>query len=155
MFDEEGILMAISGAKYEDGYYVFTSANAYKKYSINQSDGLPSFDFKENTRYTYSIYGYIESGNLYFYLKYYDEESTNRYIFNRTTEGKDVFTSPANTTLMNKQYLSYGRNGRVHISHIQLEEGATDTEFEPYYIKKDTTVVQKQNHTLKAMWEAI
>ena len=37
---------------------------------------------------------------------------------------------------------------------IQLEEGDTATEYEPYYITPTTTVVQDKNHTLKAIWQA-
>ena len=35
----------------------------------------------------------------------------------------------------------------------QLEEGETATEYEPYYITKNTEVVQDNNHTLTAIWE--
>ena len=48
----------------------------------------------------------------------------------------------------------YGSNCHFDIKNIQLEEGSTATEYEPYYITNDTTVVQTENHTLKAMWEA-
>ena len=37
---------------------------------------------------------------------------------------------------------------------IQIEEGDTSTEYEPYYITSATPVVQDKNHTLKAIWEA-
>lgn len=36
---------------------------------------------------------------------------------------------------------------------IQLEIGDTATEYEPYYITSNTTVVQENNHTLKAIWQ--
>ena len=39
------------------------------------------------------------------------------------------------------------------ITKLQLEEGDTVTEYEPYYIQKSTKVVQNKNHTLKAIWE--
>ena len=36
---------------------------------------------------------------------------------------------------------------------LNLEvEGSTATEYEPYYITSDTTVVQAKDHTLKAIW---
>ena len=44
--------------------------------------------------------------------------------------------------------------GTMIFSNIQLETGSTPTEYEPYYITKDTTVVQDKNHTLKAIWQA-
>lgn len=37
---------------------------------------------------------------------------------------------------------------------IQLEEGSVSTPYEPYYITPSTTVVQENNHTLKAIWQA-
>ena len=40
------------------------------------------------------------------------------------------------------------------ITDAQLEEGDTATPYEPYYITPSTTVVQENNHTLKAIWQA-
>lgn len=45
-------------------------------------------------------------------------------------------------------------SNEVIISNIQLELGDTATEYEPYYITPSTTVVQENNHTLKAIWQA-
>ena len=52
----------------------------------------------------------------------------------------------------------YGNLGKdyetgIRLSNIQLEEGDTATEYEPYYITPSTTVVQEKNHTLKAIWQ--
>ena len=47
----------------------------------------------------------------------------------------------------------YGINGYIDIANIQLEEGDTATEFEPYYITSSTKVVQNKDHTLKAIWK--
>ena len=46
-------------------------------------------------------------------------------------------------------------NADVDVSKIQLEEGSEATEWEPYYITSETEVVQKQDHTLTAIWEEI
>ena len=43
----------------------------------------------------------------------------------------------------------------VTYKNIQLEEGHTATEYEPYFIDKYTKVVQYENHTLKAIWKEI
>lgn len=40
------------------------------------------------------------------------------------------------------------------ITDAQLEEGDTATPYEPYYITPSTPVVQENNHTLKAIWQA-
>ncbi|MBP3799372.1 MAG: BspA family leucine-rich repeat surface protein, partial [Bacilli bacterium] len=37
--------------------------------------------------------------------------------------------------------------------NLQLEEGATATPYEPYYITSSTNVTQAKDHTLKAKWE--
>ena len=44
---------------------------------------------------------------------------------------------------------------KATINNIQLEEGDTATEYEPYYVTSDTKVTQKNDHTLKAIWEEI
>jgi uncharacterized repeat protein (TIGR02543 family) len=45
-------------------------------------------------------------------------------------------------------------NNNYYISNVQIEEGSIATEYEPYYITSETTVVQENNHTLKAIWKA-
>ncbi|MBE6161809.1 MAG: hypothetical protein E7158_06295 [Firmicutes bacterium] len=41
----------------------------------------------------------------------------------------------------------------LQYKNIQVEEGATATEYEPYYVTNNTKVVRHENHTLKAIWE--
>ena len=89
-----------------------------------------------------SLYhGYIVSGNKF--VRSFNYSSTDDkarlaiYLNNGST------TLNANLT-----------SDEVIISNIQLEEGDTATEYEPYYITSDTTVVQENNHTLKAIWQA-
>ncbi len=48
---------------------------------------------------------------------------------------------------------SYDEN-EIDNLKIQLEVGDTATPYEPYYITPSTTVVQENNHTLKAIWQA-
>ena len=153
MFNEESILMDIRDARYEKGYYVFTSASAYAKYSNGNS--LPSFSFKENTQYTYSVYGYVLTGDLRLNLRDVERTQASRLIFDITTEGMKKLTSPANTTLDSQQVMTYGINGTIYIKHIQLEEGTEVTEYEPYFLNKYIKVTQTENHTLKAIWKEI
>ena len=151
MFNEHDWLLAISGAKVEKGYYVFSSINAYNKYS--NGNFLPKFNFKENTQYTYSVYGYISSGSLRFNLAYSD--TIGRLIFNIRTEGMQSLTSPPDVTLNPYQTMSYGINRIAYIKHVQLEEGTDVTEWEPFYLNKYTKVTQIENNTLKAIWKEI
>lgn len=154
MFDEKSILMAIEGAKYENGYYVFTSANAYNKYGKNGRQ-LPISEFKESTTYTYSVNGYMEGENVYgitFNFIYDDGSKSTSLRFNQNEDKKRVGTSTAQKNVIGT-YLSYGTNNYAYIRHIQLEEGTVDTEFEPYILRFDTKVTQTQDHTLKAIWK--
>ncbi len=48
----------------------------------------------------------------------------------------------------------YGTNCYLDIKEIQLERNnSTISEYEPYYITSNTTVVQDQDHTLTAIWQ--
>jgi len=51
-------------------------------------------------------------------------------------------------------YPTVTSDNNYYISNVQIEEGDTATEYEPYYITPSTTVVQENNHTLKAIWKA-
>ena len=46
-------------------------------------------------------------------------------------------------------------NSGFQIKWIYIEEGSEATPYEPYYITSETEVVQKQDHTLTAIWEKI
>lgn len=63
-------------------------------------------------------------------------------------------TSNALIVIGNDKPNLYGPNSYIDIKNIQLEPGNTATPYEPYYITSDTTVVQENNHTLKAIWQA-
>ena len=58
-----------------------------------------------------------------------------------------------NTTTSLHIYPTVTADNNYYISNVQIEEGDTATEYEPYYIKPSTTVVQQKNHTLKAIWQ--
>ena len=96
---------------------------------------------------------YLMDGN-----GYYISEG-EKYHYQKT------FSTPSNVNLSESKYviLSYtnrylngdtGVFSTIRLYNVQLEEGDTATEYEPYYITKDTTVVQDKNHTLKAIWQA-
>lgn len=161
MFDEETILMAISDVTHENGYYVFDPYKAYLIYSPNLG-GIhhDSLSFTSNKKYTLSCRGYSEYvtekskySYLFFAFNYSDSTTTDTSIRSKN-ESLVTITSKSSKTIDNIS-LSYGNNGaNVHIRNVQLEEGDTATEYEPYYITPSTTVVQDKNHTLKAIWKA-
>ena len=151
MFDEQTLLGAISGVNYVDNHYVFTFRNAYNKYSNGKY--LPIYGFKENTQYSYTIQGYVTASHLSFYFFYSDGTSSYGW-FGKTEEGTSVITSTKGKTLKFVT-MTYGANNTAYISHIQLEEGATSTGFEPYTITtSDTNVTKTSDHTLYAEWQA-
>ncbi|MBR1680056.1 MAG: InlB B-repeat-containing protein [Bacilli bacterium] len=155
MFDEKTILMAIENAKYENGYYVFSSSKAQRKYPSN-SNGVP-LTFKENTQYTYSVKGHINrtegsDNSLKFYFKYVDDDKTRYFDLRSAQEVLLKITSIQGKTIQ-KQYFSYNDAGIAYIKYIQVEEGDIATEYEPYILRFDTKVTQTQDHTLKAIWK--
>ena len=115
--------------------------------------------FKENTQYTFS--GNIAATkvhNNYLKIVYNNksEENVNlsNYIKETNVFYNVVFLSQNN---MSVNYIRglYNNNEQVYldINSFQIEEGTKATEYEPYYITSNTTVVQNQNHTLKAIWK--
>ena len=149
LFDEKSILMAIEGATYEDGHYVFKNNKAYSKY--NQL-GFP-ITYKENTRYTMTISGYVSNSNLSVWVSYTDGSAATIINIMKSTEITNIGITSQGKTI-EKIYSSYGSSADTYVSYIQLEEGSVSTPYEPYYITPTTKVVQENNHTLKAIWQA-
>ena len=144
--------MAISGAKKENGYYVFSPNEARNIYGYGGGyQRLPIYNFDINTQYTFSIYGHTTGVTLDVLYDYIDG-STNSSLFNKQQDDIFVFSSTKGKTI-DKIRFSVSTNDLVYAKYIQLEEGDKATEYEPYYIESNTTVVQEKNHTLKAIWE--
>ena len=135
LLDEETLLMAITGATYTDGHYVFTAGNAFAKYKTK----IPNIKFKDNTQYTITIKGYsigihpdTNNGLTNFRIVFYYTDGTyTRAMLNYKTETEIKQTSQSGKTI---SYINveYGYSGDVYISHIQLEEGTQSTSFEAY-----------------------
>ncbi len=70
-----------------------------------------------------------------------------------------TFTIANDFTNMTRVELRFNRLGSKFTdttttrTNFQLEAGSVATEYEPYYITSDTTVVQDQDHTLTAIWQ--
>ena len=147
LFDEESILMAIEGATYENGHYVFSIANSYNNYK----NGISSIKFKENTQYTITIEGYSictnqnspnGNSNYRFTFKYTDGTESYKMV-PANIESEFRYTSDENKTV-SYIFTNYGYSGTAYISHIQLEEGTTATPYEPY--KGRTTTIDMTGH---------
>ena len=118
---------------------------------------------KKNTNY--SISANVELINLdHTYIRITKERNLNNgntFILNKQVD--DGYFSSGfliddndETTATLAIYGNLGKSDEtgVKYSNIQIEEGNTVTEYEPYYIKPSTTVVQEKDHTLKAIWQA-
>ena len=148
--------------KFNEANYLLLSD--YKYYNSDSHYSYANIPLKENTTYRISRIRYngfdgrvgILSINFcsaincgaYFSVgnqKYPDETGTNNGTFISDNDGLlyigYVYTSQSSLDTIWAN------------TDVQIEEGTDATEYEPFYIKNDTKVVQRQNHTLKAIWE--
>lgn len=66
-----------------------------------------------------------------------------------------LYELPENTTICIVGLLNSTRGTGLKYSKLQLEEGETATEYEPYQeYNSSTTVTKEDNHTLYAIWQA-
>ena len=156
MFDEEAILMAINGAKYENGYYVFKVTDARNSYGRPYGK-IPIDSFNENTQYTYTVFGHVVSNanvhTLKFYFYYDDGTSSYKDLFS-FDDKLIMFTSEVGKSIISNEFSWNSSSVMAYISHIQLEKGNISTEYEPYQeYSSDTVVTKSSNHTLHAIWE--
>ena len=108
------------------------------------------FAFLSNENEHYSI-SYNSNGDEIQSMLFYDiNGNLISYDFRQLNRKK--FITPEGTMYLVIQF-STKYSVSTTYSNIQLEEGDTATPYEPYYITKDTKVVQNKNHTLKAIWE--
>ena len=165
LFNEDEYLLKIPGAVYENGYYVFNPYNAHKLYGFIGNTGAYvgtetiNINFDDYEKYTFSMLGYSDlsiSPDIYqsIFIGFLYKDGTVRYngLYGATEIFRQI-TSDTNK-LIDKVGISYGRSGgKVHMKYIQIEKGTEATAYEPYFITKDTKVVQKNDHTLTAIWK--
>ena len=134
LFNPKKLLAAISWKK--DGY-IYHGLSAYLHTLYNSADGTSIVTgFKDNTRYTLSLYGRIEeheswNAGLFIHFLHTDGTKSNTMIIDSTTEKKYTLVSGFGKTVKGL-YISYGWNIRNYLRDIQCEEGSTATEYEPY-----------------------
>lgn len=124
----------------------------YETYAQN-GRCLPIYYFKPNTQYTITIGGYVTSNGLMIIFNHTDGNWTYGK-FECLEEEKKIVKSAVNKTVKSIT-IQYGTQpNTAYISHMQLEEGSTATEYEPYQIMTSSTEVTKaSNHILTAIWE--
>lgn len=130
LFDES-IFQALFGSLPKTSFeeneteYIIQNKNIIKNYISN-------IRFKEKTQYVFRYTAKQTSGNPRFQIKYTDGSYTDKQL---TTEyGEMVLTSIANKTIERIAATYGGGDGYIHIQKgsIQLEEGVSATEYEPF-----------------------
>lgn len=123
------------------GYNVFENVEVNKTYILSA---------KIVTNSTTGVYigyqGKLQNG----------DRDIGKSIINNTQVGDIVyysFTVPGNVTSLVVGFLNSAGGNNLQIKDFQLEESTTVTAYEPGKITNSTTVVQEQNHTLKAIWK--
>ncbi len=135
------------------------------QYSISydiEGISVPEYDVKYSSNLGFYLYSFNSDKTLYpnrviYESKYIDEGELFHSI--------KSFITPSNVNLSDSKYTFYVYTNRyekdgtgvystIRLYNLQIEEGSTATEYEPYYITPTTPVVQDKNHTLKAIWKA-
>ena len=141
---DNSIISNINNTYYS--YIVLTYLNDYLLSSLEKT-----FTFSMNETISGKNMSIVVYGSRINGTKFQETNSNNRNFVSITVA--DDFTNITSVDL------SFNRNGVPYSDAIttrknfQLEEGSVATEYEPFYIRSDTKVVQRQNHTLKAIWE--
>ena len=86
-------------------------------------------------------------------LSYSDMSYTSYFSAKLNEEGHRRYISDSSKTIIGISSAGWGYSGTFRFSNIQLEEGTTETAYEPYYVTSNTIVTQRKNHTLTAIWE--
>ena len=142
--------------------WVINNLNPSTQYTISydvEGISVPEYDSKYSGNLGFYLYSqasqpgiYLMSGDGYYI------SVGEKYHYNKT------FTTPSSVNIPESKYVLYTYSNRylkdgvgvystIRLYNLQLEEGDTATEYEPYYITPTTTVVQQKNHTLKAIWQ--
>ena len=141
------------------------NANFINKYYSSESSN-PKYVLEPNTTYTLSFNHTVNSvsSSVYASIGYgsndFLRDLCNRNMYSGVGRKSVIFTtpstfdySPANVYFRLVRF-DTPSSADIDISNVQFEKGDKATPYEPYYITSDTTVVQSQNHTLTAIWEA-
>jgi hypothetical protein len=108
-------------ATIENGVITVNSNNAYMGIAI-------PFEIKPNTTYIFS--GNVIGDSPYCTISYYDDERNYLTVTNGFIA--TGFTAPSNAVIAVLCICSQTKGGIVTASNVQIEEGKTATEYEPY-----------------------
>ncbi len=140
---------------YDSSTQVYTSHtnNHHHIYGYNVIDYINlgdtytfSADIVENGTAS-SVIGYdsLDAGTRKVYASTYTTNVGDRIFY--------TFTPATTLTSCIVGLTNSGEGDGLKYKNLQLEKGPFSNEFEPYFITSDTTVVQYEDHTLKAIWK--
>lgn len=126
---------------YEGKRTMIVSANTlYSNTSAGTTSLFPEITFKENTQYTISVDwrdDYRTDGkntSLYLRFKYTDGSTATQIISPATSKTEwthSKLTSSSGKTV-SMVSTTYGNGGYTYVANLKIEEGATETAFEPF-----------------------
>lgn len=129
MFDEGAVLAAKSGITYADGVYTGTSQ------SFSNAGVFMSGDFAAGKQYTLSVYAYTDASaqtnGFTINIRYTDSSVSREYFPNNTSSFIRKSVTSDITKTIDAIYFGYasGYANVWHVKNIQVEEGATATEY--------------------------
>lgn len=146
-----------------DNNWVINNLKPNTQYSISydvEGISIPENDSKFSGNLGLLLYSQASLAGIYLM------DGSGHYIsVGEKYHYEKTFTTPASVNLPESKYVLYtysnrylknnvGVFSRIKLYNLQIEEGDTATEYEPYYVTSSTPVVQDKNHTLKAIWQA-
>ena len=112
-----------------------------------------------NTNYTFSYENDPSHTYSQFRVGFFDE---NKNIISEVqgftayaVKYINTFLTPSNAKYVRVNYSINVSGNIVERNYIQLEEGSTATEYEPYFINDSTIVKTAENHTITAQWTPV
>lgn len=140
--------------------WILNNLNPSTQYTISYDvEGISvpehTSDFSNNLGFL--LYNSENGSGKVMYSSKYISAGEKIHIIKTIITPTALYDSSANYRILlySNRYLN-GNTGvfsTIRLYNLQLEEGDTATEYEPYYITPSTPVVQQKNHTLKAIWQ--
>lgn len=106
-----------------------------------------------NENYTLSWKSDSNKSGLQYVFLNGQSSSGNAFYKSNSREKSLSFLTKNDTNYINIRFGVSTSGESITYSNIQLEEGNTATEYEPYYVTSETKVTRNFDHTLKAIWK--
>ena len=142
-----------------DTEWIINNLEAGKTYKISydaECISIPDYDSEFSDNLGFYVYSYKlakgQGGLNHYYLRegQTTHQTSNIYIPSAVLDPDNEYAIIVYTN----RYLKGSSQvlGNIKFTNIQLEEGTTETTYEPYYISNSTNVTIPSNHTITAKW---